>query len=181
MRTIYRLTGAAIAVTGLTACSSSLRGPGVATEPRHDVQIVTAQTAMQPYERADFERAAADDGDRTASAAETRSPTWTNSGSAAWTDRTTPATADIGTMGSAAQRARVTLVAMEEPPLGRAETPSHEPRDGEFWVAGTWRGETGQFVWQHGRIERERTGELYVPANWVAAPQGWEFTPEYWR
>ena len=82
---------------------------------------------------------------------------------------------------AAEQQDRVTLVTSKEPPLTRLETPSHEPRNGEFWVAGLWRGESGDYVWQAGHIEQDRAGQLYVPANWVASSRGWEYTPEYWR
>lgn len=82
---------------------------------------------------------------------------------------------------SAQQQDRVTIVTSKAPPLLQVETPSHEPREGEFWVAGLWRGESGDYVWQAGRIEQERTGQLFVPAHWAPSSRGWEYTPEYWR
>jgi hypothetical protein len=97
------------------------------------------------------------------------------------TVRMASTTRDAGLATAEAQHARVTLVTAEAPPLTRAEIPSHEPRDGEFWVAGNWRGESGQYVWQSGRIEQDRTGQHFVPANWVPSARGWEFTPEFWR
>lgn len=67
------------------------------------------------------------------------------------------------------------------PPLTKVEIPAPAPRDGEFWVNGHWRGETGQYVWQTGRVEQYRAGVLYHPANWIPSARGWEYTQEYWQ
>jgi hypothetical protein len=76
---------------------------------------------------------------------------------------------------------RVTMVSEEAPPLTLVEVPSHDPTAGEFWVPGHWRGESEQFVWQSGRVEHDRAGQLYGPAGWIPSSHGWEYTPEYWR
>jgi len=62
-----------------------------------------------------------------------------------------------------------------------AEFQPHQARDGEFWISGIWRSESGQFIWQPGHLEPNRPGQLYIPAYWAQSPQGWEFTPAYWR
>jgi hypothetical protein len=155
-----------LAVSG--GCSSSSRGPEPITESRRETPVVAAEA-----ETRDQDRGYAINGDRTAETSMNRSD--------GKTVRTaTPAT-DTGVAGAAEQHGRVTMVSSQPPPLTRAEIPSHEPRDGEFWVAGQWRGESGQYVWQAGRIERDRPGQLFVPANWVPSPRGWEYSPEYWR
>ena len=84
-------------------------------------------------------------------------------------------------MSAEEQRSRVTIIVEKEPPLTMAELPSHEPREGEFWVAGYWVWDGNDYKWQPGRIERDRLGLLFVPANWVKTERGFEFTPEYWR
>lgn len=83
--------------------------------------------------------------------------------------------------GVAEQNARVTMTADTEPPLMRLETPSRQIRQDEFWVAGNWRGETGVYVWESGRIEQARDGQQFAPGSWVKTGQGWEYSPEYWH
>lgn len=117
-------------------------------------------------------------------AAEPRTPLHAEPSPAPSDDRTTgtrTATAENDSSTAAEQHDRVTIVNSKEPPPTRVETPSHEPRDGEFWVAGIWRGESGDYLWQDGRIEQDRGGQLYVPANWAPSSRGWEYTPEFWR
>ncbi len=79
------------------------------------------------------------------------------------------------------QQSHVTVVSAKEPPLTRVETPSHTPGREEFWVGGHWVADASGFSWQPGRIEQLRPGELFVAGGWQNSPQGWEFTPEYWR
>ena len=116
--------------------------------------------------------------------AERRTPMQADSSMAHSNHRTTmnrTATVNNDNSTAAEQEGRVTIVTSKPPPPTRVETPSHEPRDGEFWVAGQWRGESGDYLWQDGRIERDRRGQLYVPANWAPSSRGWEYTPEFWR
>lgn len=79
------------------------------------------------------------------------------------------------------QNGRVTMTADTEPPLMRLETPTRQIRPDEFWVAGNWRGETGAYVWESGRIEETRAGQQFAPGGWVKTGQGWEYSPEYWH
>jgi len=87
-----------------------------------------------------------------------------------------------GIESSASRAGRVTVTSANEPPETKVETPSHTPNDNEFWVGGHWVADSsGRFDWQPGRVEQLRPGQLFVGGGWAATPQGWEFTPEYWR
>ncbi len=92
-----------------------------------------------------------------------------------------PMSAGVGATTVEEQRSRVTAVMAEAPPLTLIATPPYEPRNGEFWVAGHWRPDGDDYVWEPGRIEQDRPGRLFVPANLVQTERGWEYTPEYWR
>jgi len=160
-------------------CSSSTSGPARMTESRREVPVVVARYETREVDTRDAYRV-----DRTAATAESRSSTGVVSstdGRDDGNDRGSTATTETGAIGAAEQHDRVTMVASNPPPLTQMETPSHQPRDGEFWVAGLWRGESGQYVWQPGHMERDRTGQLYIAAYWAPSPRGWEYTPEYWR
>lgn len=178
-----RITGALLpcgAMLAITAgCSSSMSRSEHMADSRRDTP-----SAAERHETRDPDRGNASDFSRTSETAEPRSPMRMDSSTIVSDDRTVRA--PVTTSGNDAstvdeQHDRVTMVASKEPPLSRMETPSHEPRNGEFWIAGLWRGESGDYVWQAGRIEQDRTGRLYVPGNWASAPRGWEYTPEYWR
>jgi hypothetical protein len=164
----------------LTAgCSSTLSGTDRISDSRRD-----APNNAQRNETRYPAGAAANERDRTVTTAEPSAPMRADSSMTISDNRSVPtpvATADNDNSTAAEQRDRVTVVTSTPPPLSRVETPSHEPRDGEFWIAGMWRGESGEYVWQAGRIDHDRSGQLYVPANWAASPRGWEYTPEFWR
>lgn len=91
-----------------------------------------------------------------------------------------PARQDMNMASLSGQRDAVTLSMTTAPPLQPAEfaTPV---QDDEFWVAGNWRGESGSYVWQAGRVERHRAGVLYHPASWGVSSGTWDYTPEYWQ
>lgn len=133
----------------------------------------------------EYETREGTDGDHDrARMADRRTPVRTESSMVRGDNRRTvtrPANAQNDNSTAAEQRDRVTIVTSKPPPPSRIETPSHEPRDGEFWVAGQWRGESGDYRWQDGHVERDRQGQLYVPANWAPSSRGWEYTPEFWR
>lgn len=79
------------------------------------------------------------------------------------------------------QRDRVSAVSVDRPPLLKPEIPSRRIGEGEFWVGGHWNLQSGSFVWETGRIEQYRAGQLFTSAGWAASPRGWEFTPERWH
>jgi len=135
------------------------------TESRRDASVTSERHEMRHADRGD-----ANSGSRTVAPAESRLEVRTDSAMTGSNDpivREPIAATDQDSAMAAEQSERVSMVTAETPPLSRIETPAHELGDGEFWVAGLWRGESGTYVWQSGRIERDRTGQLYVPANWA--------------
>lgn len=175
----FRISGALLpcgAMLALTAgCSSTLsNNEGVSASGRNEPSTADRHEVHK----------STDSFNGTPRTAEPRTPIRADSSMTVSDDRTigTPiATAEDDNSTATEQRDRVTIVTSKPPPPTRMETPLHEPRNGEFWVAGLWRGESGDYVWQAGRIEQDRTGQLYVPANWAASSRGWEYTPEFWR
>jgi len=169
MRTCY-ITTTLLASAGLlatsSACSSAPRGPSTG-QPRQDAKLVAAPRETRPQ------------------AAETREPRLEmrtaapRSGADEGTARATTPLSDAGALGGTERRERVTMAA--PPPLTQVEFPSHQPRDGEFWVPGHWRGDTGQYVWESGRIDQRRASELFHAARWDPTENGWAYTPEHWR
>jgi len=160
-------------------CSSSSRGRERASASPREAPTLTAQR-----ETRDQGRRYETSGERTTAAADPRRST---QGDAEWNrgdDRRAPAparTTGTGVLPAGEQDQGYARVSSPPPPLSPAEIPSHEPRGDEFWIAGHWRGESGRYVWQTGRIERDRAGQLYVPASWTPSEGGWEYTPERWR
>lgn len=118
---------------------------------------------------------------RTAYTAAPSSPMRTVSSGTEAADRASNAPNANRAATAAQQAGRVTMVASKPPPLALIETPSRKLNADEFWIAGIWRGESGAYVWQAGRIGQDRPGELYVPARWSLSSRGWEYTPDSWR
>ena len=179
---------------GMMGCSHNDNDAIVRSEPTRQSTPAT----MPPQDTRSYNRAYQSENDGTLAAAQhsSQSPTVIvvrqDAPSPAHTEpsfsenntRTAQASESIRSTGASTageSRNAVTLVTAEEPPLTRNETPSHEPRTGEFWVAGNWRSSSNGFVWESGRIEQDRPGLLFVPATWNPSQGGWEYTPEYWR
>lgn len=161
-----------------SGCASSLNAPTRMAHSHHDPTVVASRQDKPSYVREN--RPYRSDDQRTMQSAATKSQARSDSTLPAY-DRRTVQTADRGTDTFATQQDRVTVVSAEKPPLTKAEIPSRTIGGDEFWVAGHWFVASNGFSWQEGRIERDRTGELYCPAGWAASSRGWVFTPEYWR
>jgi hypothetical protein len=60
--------------------------------------------------------------------------------------------------------ARTATVVDEPPPEPRYRNPA--PRQGYVWIQGRWVYRSGDWHWQDGRWERERSGQVYEPGRW---------------
>lgn len=171
----WKCTGALLPFAAILAvsagCSSTNRESRGVADSRQDDQAVATR-----HESREFYRANERDG-RDVQVADT---------STLRTERSLNASRDrssgsgLATAADRQNRVTVTMDASNPPPLMRTETPAHHLADNEFWVPGHWRGESGQYVWQAGRIEHYQPGRLYHPANWEPTRRGWEYTPEFW-
>jgi hypothetical protein len=169
---------AAAALSFSGGCSSAHDRPTRMANSRHHRAMHAQRSESPDYRRQD--RTTDDDGYRPVEApvvyAEDRAELTPPAGT-----EQNGQDANTKTENAETRNDRVTVISAEEPPLTLLETPSRTITQDEFWVAGHWIAGPSGFTWQDGRIERDRTGELFVDGGWSASPRGWEYTPEYWR
>jgi hypothetical protein len=190
LATTATILASAAALTLLSGCSSGHEKPTRVSQSRHHRAYDANRSESRDDHRYDRENRDRDyDRDRRSSDDDFYQPVGApvaysedraELGSPAGTEQLGQ-DADTQSENGETRANRVTVISAEEPPLTKLETPSRTIRGDEFWIAGHWIADPNGFTWHDGRIEQDRTGELFVDGGWAASPRGWEYTPEYWR
>lgn len=66
------------------------------------------------------------------------------------------------------------------PPAPQAENPGPAPTPNDTWAAGSWKFESGRYVWEKGHWEPRREGAVYVQPRWIQVNGRWEHHPGRW-